>query len=147
MVFAVTLQPGEQEGGPQEGSEPGAEDFDGWFRRGIKFAQLGFPDRAIEAFEQAEVILPGDGTVQFNLGTAHLSLGNFLQAIANLDRAIILDPTNSDAYGNRAVAHAGLGEEGLAARDVESAVSLGAPPGGIEDVLAYVRERVNPQQD
>ena len=67
MVFAVTLQPGEQAGGPQEGPEPGAEDFDGWFARGINFAQLGFPDRAVEAFELAEVIQKLTGAVIQNL--------------------------------------------------------------------------------
>ena len=143
----MNLQPSDQIIEPTEGSEPGSDDFDGWFGRGLKFAQLGFPDRAVESFEQAQVIRPDDATIQFNLGTAHLSLGNFVQAVVNLDRAIKLDPSSADAYGNRAVAHAGLGEEDLATRDVEAAVSLGAPPEGIESVLAYVRERANPTQD
>lgn len=146
-VIAVNLQPSDQNIEPTESPEPGSDDFDGWFGRGLKFAQLGFPDRAVESFEQAEVIRPDDATIQFNLGTAHLTLGNFVQAVVSLDRAITLDPSNSDAYGNRAVAHAGLGEEELAGRDVETAVSLGAPLEGIEAVLDYVRGRANPEQD
>ncbi|MDA1257228.1 MAG: tetratricopeptide repeat protein [Chloroflexi bacterium] len=143
----MTQPQGHQETGPTEGPEPAADDFDGWFQRGLQFARLGFPDRSVEAFERAESLKPDDATIQFNLGTAHLSLGNFVQAVANLDRSIDLDPANSDAYGNRAVAHAALGEEGLVARDVDAAVSMGAPPDGLEAVLTYVRERVNPAQD
>jgi Tfp pilus assembly protein PilF len=143
----VNLQPSDQNIEPTKDTEPAVDDFLGWFQRGIKFAQLGFPDRAAESFETAESIEPEDATLQFNLGTAYLSLGNFVQAVTSLDRAILLDPSNSDGYGNRAVAHAALGQEELVAADVEKAVSLGAPPDGIESVLDYVRERVNPNQD
>jgi Tfp pilus assembly protein PilF len=143
----VNLQPSDQNIEPAQDTEPAPDDFLGWFQRGLKYAQLGFPDRAAESFEAAEQIEPEDATLQFNLGTAYLSLGNFVQAVTNLDRSIKLDPSNSDAYGNRAVAHAALGQEDLVAADVETAVSLGAPPDGIETILAYVRERVNPNQD
>ncbi len=143
----MNLQPSDQNIEPAQDTEPAPDDFLGWFRRGLKYAQLGFPDRAAESFEQAEQIKPEDATLQFNLGTAYLSLGNFVQAVTNLDRAIKLDPSNSDAYGNRAVAHAALGQEDLVAADMEIAVSLGAPPDGIETILTYVRERVNPGQD
>ncbi len=145
--MSVDLQPSGQHIEPTDDVEPAEDDFLGWFQRGLKFAQLGFPDRAAEAFETAEIIEPEDATLQFNLGTAYLSLGNFVQAVTNLDRAIRLDPFNSDAYGNRAVANAALGQENLVADDVEKAISLGAPPEGIESVLTYVRERVNPDQD
>jgi Tfp pilus assembly protein PilF len=143
----VNLQPSDQNIEPAQDTEPAPDDFLGWFQRGLKYAQLGFPDRAAESFEQAEQIKPEDATLQFNLGTAYLSLGNFVQAVTNLNRSIKLDPSNSDAYGNRAVAHAALGQEDLVAADVETAVSLGAPPDGIETILTYVRERVNPNQD
>jgi Tfp pilus assembly protein PilF len=143
----VNLQPSDKPIEPAQDTEPGPNDFLGWFQRGLKYAQLGFPDRAAESFEQAEQIKPEDATLQFNLGTAYLTLGNFVQAVTNLDRAIKLDPNNSDAYGNRAVAHAALGQEDLVAADVELAVSLGAPPDGIDTILTYVRERVNPDQD
>ena len=143
----MNLQPSDQNIEPAQDTEPAQDDFLGWFQRGLKYAQLGFPDRAAESFEQAEQIEPEDATLQFNLGTAYLSLGNFVQAVTNLNRSIKLDPSNSDAYGNRAVAHAALGQEDLVAADVETAVSLGAPPDGIETILTYVRERVNPNQD
>ena len=143
----MNLQPSDQNIEPAQDTEPAQDAFLGWFQRGLKYAQLGFPDRAAESFEQAEQIEPEDATLQFNLGTAYLSLGNFVQAVTNLNRSIKLDPSNSDAYGNRAVAHAALGQEDLVAADVEAAVSLGAPPDGIETILTYVRERVNPNQD
>ena len=50
--------------------------------------------------------------IQFNLGTAYLTIGEFAQAIVNLTRAIKISPKNSDAYGNRAVAKAAIGAPG-----------------------------------
>ena len=66
-----------------------AADF---FRRGIEAAKLGFPDKAAAEFEEAAHIEPDNAEVQFNLGTAYLSMGDFEQAIVNLSKAVELKP-------------------------------------------------------
>ena len=103
-----------------------------YFARGLKSAQLGQPDAAARDFEEAAWLDPDNATIQFNLGTAYLSMGLFEQAVINLDRSLELDPNSSDALGNRAVARTALGQDELAAEDITRAIELGAPPDGIQ---------------
>ena len=115
-----------------------------YFIRGLKSAQMGFPDKAAQDFEEAAWLDPEDPKIQFNLGTAYLSIGMFEQAIINFNRTLELDPHNSDALGNRAVARTAIGEDQLAQQDVKQAIKLGAPPDGLNAVLQYVKQRRKP---
>ena len=102
-----------------------------YFRRGIEAAQLGFPDKAVAEFEEAAHVEPDNAEVQFNLGTAYLSMGDFEQAIVNLSRAVELKPGMSDAWGNLAVAHAAIGEDERSQRAAAEAIDRGAFPDGL----------------
>ena len=115
-----------------------ADDF---FRRGLKSAQLGIPDKAAADFEEAAWLAPENHEIQFNLGVAFLSMADFEQAINNFTKAIELKPGVADMYGNRAVAHAAIGEDEQSEADVAEAVRLGAPPEGLEAVIDYVKEQ------
>ncbi len=119
---------------------------DEYFARGLKSAQMGFPDRAADDFEQAAWLDPGNFHIQFNLGTAYLSMGMFEQAVINLDRALRLSPDSSDALGNRAVARTALGQDELAQSDIDRAIELGAPPDGMRAVVEYVKQRRRPAE-
>ncbi len=134
---------------PTAGDEPSGEvptDAAGWLARGLRSAQLGFPDKAAADFEEASWLDPENADIHFNLGTAHLSMGMFEQALVNFDRTIELAPDMSDAIGNRAVALTALGQDELAERDVARAVELGAPPEGLATVIEYVKtKRVEPK--
>ena len=105
---------------------------------------MGLPDKAAQDFEEAAWLDPKDPKIQFNLGTAYLSMGMFEQAIINFNRTLELDPQNSDALGNRAVARTAIGEDKLAQQDVKRAIKLGAPPDGLNAVLEYVKQRRKP---
>ena len=59
-----------------------------YFNYGINKAKLGLHDEAIEDFEKAAWEDPENFEIQFNLGTAYLTIGEFEQAIVNLTRAI-----------------------------------------------------------
>ena len=59
-------------------------------------------------------------------GTVYSRLGLGLRAVGDFGKAIRLDTAFEGAYANRALAHAGLGEEVEMRRDVEVAVSLGS---------------------
>lgn len=120
---------------------PVPESAAGFFKRGVRLAQLGFPDRAARDFEEAASLAPDDHETQYNLGTAYLSLGMFEQALRNLDRAVALKPELADAYGNRAVAFAALGDTVLSGRDVERAVELGGDRPRLEAIVRYVAAR------
>ncbi len=114
------------------------------FRKGIEAAQLGFPDRAAAEFEEAAYLEADNAEVQFNLGTAYLSMGEFEQAIVNLSRAVELKPDMSDGWGNLAVAHAAIGEDERSQRAVDQAVEQGAFPDGLAAVIDYVKSRRAP---
>ena len=73
-------------------------------------------------------------------------MGFFEQAAISLDRALDLEPENSDALGNRAVARTALGQDDLAATDIQRAIELGAPPDGIHAVVEYVKQRRRPSE-
>lgn len=112
-----------------------------FFQRGLKSAQLGMPDKAAADFEEAAWLDPYNQEVQFNLGVAYLSMADFEQAINNFTRAIELNPGVADMYGNRAVAHAAIGEDDKSEADVAEAVRLGAPPDGLGAVIDYVKKQ------
>ena len=116
------------------------------FRKGIEAAQLGFPDRAAAEFEEAAYLEPDNAEVQFNLGTAYLSMGEFEQAIVNLSRAVELKPDMPDGWGNLAVAHAAIGEDERSQRAVDQAVKRGAFPDGLAAVIDYVKSRRAPSR-
>ena len=110
-----------------------------FFNRGLKNAQLGIPDKAAADFEEAAWMEPENHEIQFNLGVAYLSMADFEQAINNFTKAIELRPGVADVYGNRAVAHAAIGEDEKSEADVAEAVNLGAPPDGLGSVIDYVK--------
>ena len=113
------------------------------FKSGLNKVKLGLHDEAIEEFEKAAWEDPKNFEVQFNLGTAYLTIGEFEQAIVNLTRALKLNPKNSDALGNRAVAHMAIGEDEKSEIDKVEAIKFGAFPDGINAVLEIVREKRN----
>ena len=112
-----------------------------WFKSGLKYAKLGQPKEATEHFEEAVWLDPNNHKIHFNLGTAYLSMGFFEQALINFSRAIDINPKMSDAYGNRAVAHAALSEDKLCEKDRLKAIKYGAPPDGLDAVIGYVKDR------
>jgi len=81
--------------------------------------------------------------VQYNLGTAFLTIGEFEQAIVNFTNALKINPKSSDALGNRAVAYTAIGDEEKSEIDKIEAIKMGAPPDGINSILDYVRDKRN----
>ena len=59
-----------------------------------------------------------------NRGSAQHDLGNYVQAIADLNRAIQLDPTLYKAYCNRGVVYGDMGQYREAIRDLTTAIGI-----------------------
>tara|TARA_B110000438_G_scaffold83073_1_gene82749 strand:- start:10961 stop:11338 length:378 start_codon:yes stop_codon:yes gene_type:complete len=112
-----------------------------YFKSGLNKAKLGLHDESIEEFEKAAWEDPENFEIQFNLGTAYLTIGEFEQAIVNFSKAIKVEPESSDALGNRAVAYAAIGEDNKSNIDKNSAIKFGAPKDGINAVLEIVKEK------
>jgi len=111
------------------------------FKLGLNKAKLGLHVEAIEEFEKAAWEDPDNFEIQYNLGTAFLTLGGFDQAIISFSKALKINPDNSDALGNRAVAYLAIGDDKKSEEDKIAAIKMGAPPEGINTILEFVREK------
>ena len=111
------------------------------FKSGLNKVKLGLHDQAIEEFEKAAWEDPDNFEVQYNLGTAFLTIGEFEQAIVNFTNALKINPKSSDALGNRAVAYTAIGDEEKSETDKIEAIKMGAPPDGINSILDYLRDK------
>ena len=86
-------------------------------RQGSVLMQQGRLERAIEAFEQADQIAPGNATVHNMLGLCALRLGSFDDAMVSFDRALQIIPGFTDARNNRGATYLAMGEYDLAEVD------------------------------
>ena len=66
---------------------------------------------------------PDDASLRASLAGALGSLGKLDQALAELDRAIALEPANPEAYHNRGVIHEKRGDAKAAIREYQTALS------------------------
>ena len=111
------------------------------FKSGLNKAKLGLHEEAIEEFEKAAWEDPDNFEIQYNLGTAFLTLGGFDQAIISFSNALKIKPENPDALGNRSVAYLAIGNEKKSEEDKIAAIEMGAPPEGLNTILEFVREK------
>jgi len=92
--------------------------------RGVIYARLGQPDRAIADFNAAVKLFPEYAAVYNNRGAFLVSLGAFDEAIKDFDRALVLAPGYVAALNNRAAAHAELKHTTRALFDYTRAIRL-----------------------
>ena len=70
-----------------------------------------------------------------------MTIGEFEQSIINFSKAIEINPKNSDAYGNRAVAYIAIGDDKKSDADKINAIKLGAPIEGINAIIDIVKDK------
>jgi tetratricopeptide (TPR) repeat protein len=114
--------------------------------RGVVYGELGDFDRALEDYEKALEIRPGDDTTLRNLrvaltrrGSAYANLGEAAKAMADYDRAIKLDPTAPLPQLRRGQLLAELGEFDKAIADLARADQLEPNNREIRETLDRVR--------
>lgn len=86
-------------------------------QRGQTLLAEGRVDAAIEHFQAARTLQPGNPTVHNVLGVAELQRRNAQAAIASFNQALELAPTYSDARNNRGAAYLQLGQLAMAEAD------------------------------
>ncbi|MBD1844843.1 tetratricopeptide repeat protein [Cyanobacteria bacterium FACHB-63] len=113
---------------PLPGSRPQIADAEGWFNEGIRKAQAGDRNAAIEAYTQGLNLSPTPANraanLYYNRGIEYANNGNVEQAMSDYTEAIRLDPALADAYFNRANLAAKRGDRSGAIRDYRAAVRL-----------------------
>jgi len=72
-------------------------------------------------------LLAGEAQNAFNEGVKHYKAGKFKEAVAAFNRAIKAAPKSDDAYNNRGLAYAKLGQPDNAVKDYDG--STEATPG------------------
>ncbi|HPC82211.1 MAG TPA: tetratricopeptide repeat protein [Thermoanaerobaculaceae bacterium] len=86
-------------------------------QRGQTLLAEGKADAAVEHFQAARALQPGNPTVHNVLGVAELQRRNGQVALASFNKALELAPTYSDARNNRGAAYLQLGQLAMAEAD------------------------------
>jgi len=106
-------------------------------RRGAEFLQQGDPARALDQFRAAAKLLPGDPSIQFNVGLALFRLGRHRDALKPLGASLDHAPSAKQARYLRGVIYFSLGEFASCALEIEG---LKADAGNAEHVLYMLVE-------
>jgi lipoprotein NlpI len=100
--------------------------------RGVVFEEMGKFDKAIEDFDKAIALNPGDPVAYNNRGLVFEKMGKFDKAIEDFDKTISLNPFYPGVYKNRGVVFGKTGKFDKAIEDFDKAIALN--PG---DPVAY----------
>lgn len=112
------------------------------FALGFCRQQLGQYARALERYDTAHALLPGDPRPVFNRGLVYGAQKKHALAEAEFALALKLDPAHAEAYRNRAVARMRQGREKLEAAeaDLTAALDRSAAPIPVYQLRAQVRK-------
>jgi tetratricopeptide (TPR) repeat protein len=86
-------------------------------RQGVVFMQQGRFDDALERFNEADQVAPGNATNSNMIGLCYLRKGELDQAFAYFDNALRLVPLFTDARNNRGTTYLAMGQYHLAEVD------------------------------
>ena len=86
-------------------------------RQGSVLFQQQEYQEALDRFQEADRIAPGNATIQNMIGLCYLKLGDHAQALDAFNRALDLIPSFTDARNNRGVTYLSLGQYRLAEVD------------------------------
>ncbi len=92
-------------------------------QRGQAMLAEGRVDAAVEHFQAARTLQPGNPTVHNVLGVAELRRRSAQAAVASFNQALELAPTYSDARNNRGAAYLQLGQLAMAEADFLAVLS------------------------
>jgi Tfp pilus assembly protein PilF len=115
----------------------GQERQDIFAARGRIFDRLGWEGDAVAAYTAALSLDPRDSYSLYNRGAIRLSAGQYAEALGDFDASLALRPDNPDAYRDRGIAHAYLGNLDAAARDFSR---LGPPSSSMMSAFSTLAE-------
>ena len=88
-----------------------------YMRQGSVLMQQGRYESALESFQQADKIAPGNATNKNMIGLCYLNLGQPDRALTSFDEALQIIPGFTDARNNRGATYLSLGQFHLAEVD------------------------------
>jgi tetratricopeptide (TPR) repeat protein len=90
----------------------------------LSWNQCGYWKNNIILFSHTLKVTDNNWFAYNNRGVTYKDLGNYSQAIEDLNRAIEIRPGYADAYNNRGVAYRGLGNNKQAIKDYDRAIEI-----------------------
>jgi tetratricopeptide (TPR) repeat protein len=110
-----------------EGLKLKPDNKNGYFNRSIAYYQLQQYDLALADYTTYLKYDPFNASILYESGMLQRSLNKNEEAIANLSRAIEIQPTLGVAYLERARAYIQIGNKAAAVKDYQKARTMGAP--------------------
>ncbi len=89
-------------------------------RQGSLMLQQGRFEAALDKFEEADKVTPGNATILNMMGLCHMRLGQNDMALLSFDRALALIPAFTDARNNRGATYLAMGQYRMAEVDFGS---------------------------
>jgi len=86
-------------------------------RQGSALLQQKRSEAALDKFQEAQRLAPGNATVHNMIGLCHMQMGTLDQAVSSFDQALELTPAFTNARNNRGSAYLRLGKYALAESD------------------------------
>ncbi len=86
-------------------------------RQGSILMQQGLYDQALDRFQQADRIAPGNATVHNMMGLCHLRMGQYDLALQSFNAALEFVPGFTDARNNRGATYMAMGQYHMAEVD------------------------------
>jgi tetratricopeptide (TPR) repeat protein len=112
--------------------ENNAADFEAHYNLAAMLQARGETKGAVEEYQAALALRPGDAIVENALGSALLTLNRIPEAIAHLSAAALTRPDYFDAHYNLGIAQGTAGNFPAAVREFAAAVSLKPDDAGAE---------------
>jgi tetratricopeptide (TPR) repeat protein len=97
-----------------------------YFQRGVAYLRTGFPDTAVEDFNDAINLMPNNGAMYEHRARAYLELGDSFNALNDATQAIRLQPNNPAAYHIRGEVYLQRARPERAVADLEQALEIDA---------------------
>ncbi len=72
--------------------------FEGYYKRGKSFSEVGSPEEALPDFSKALKLSPGNAQIYVSRGLAHLRLKEQSEAKIEFEQAVKYDPKSENAY-------------------------------------------------
>jgi len=92
-------------------------------RQGSLLLQQGRYEAALEKFEKADEVAPGNATALNMMGLCHLRLQHFDQALFSFNQALALVPAFTDARNNRGTTYLAMGQYRMAEVDFSAVLA------------------------
>ena len=108
-------------------------------RQGLELYRQKKYDEALQKFQAAVALRPGDPVILNNLGFLYYSVGRYDDAVTSLQKTLALDPKRREAHENLADAYLKMGRRADAKSEFEQFLALNPSTGRADEVKKILK--------